>query len=268
MEKRTLSVRNELLKKHISDYYIIEIESEMKEPILVPPLGFPVLHFHYGEPGDFYNYKNTGNESVFIGQITRHIILKPHKGLRLLGVNFKPYGLYNLLGIKPKQITDGCIESKYFWDEEIVDKIRQELAASSDTQKVDIIENLLVPYILQPDTSSNFIYDGMVDEIIQKNGLLNIGNIVNGKISTRTLERYFDKVIGISPKLFCQILRHKLIVQLTYEQQKFDWQDAIFLGYYHDHSHLTKDFEKFSNLKPVQYLRVKNQYSKEILNKA
>ena len=254
MKKRVLSVKNEKLKKFISDYYIVEFISDFNEPMIVPPLGFPVIHFHYGKNANFYNYLNTPSESVFIGQLTKHYELHPHKGLKMIGVNFKPYGLYNLLYVQPKQLTDACIESKYFFGEKTILQIRQQLEKSYDDEKVEIIENLLLPYIDSRKGNNIYIYDGMVDQMIEWDGMITIKEAIKGKISIRTLERYFNKVIGISPKLFCQILRHKIIMQLTYENKKFDWQESIFRGYYHDHSHLSKDFQKFSNVKPAQYL--------------
>lgn len=265
MNRKILPVKTEKLKKYITDYYIVEFTSDFNEPMLVPPLGFPVIHFHYGENGNFYNYQNTPNESVLIGQLTKHYLISPHKGLKMIGINFKPYGLYNLLGIKPKELTDACIESKHVFGEKTVFEIRQQLIDLNNEEKVEIIEGLMIGYIEKTKNTQFFIYDEMVDLMVEKNGMISIKEVVNNKISTRTLERYFSKVIGISPKLFCQILRHKLIMQLTYENQEFNWQDAIFLGYYHDHSHLSRDFEKFSNIKPTHYLNAKNHFSDLLL---
>lgn len=265
MNRKILQVKNEKLKKYITDYYIVELNSDFNKPILVPPLGFPVLHFHYGENGSFYNYQNTPNESVLIGQLTKQYLLSPHKGLKMIGINFKPYGMYNLLGVQPKELTDACTESKHIFGEETVFEIRQKLENSNNEEKVEIIERLMIDYIEKTKNTQYYIYDEMVDLMVEKNGMISIKEVVKNIISTRTLDRYFSKVIGISPKLFCQILRHKLIMQLVYENQTFDWQEAIFQGYYHDHSHLSRDFKKFSNIKPTHYLTVKNQFSDLLL---
>lgn len=265
MHRIKLPVKNDKLKKYITDYYVVEFISDFNEPILVPPLGFPVLHFHYGVNGNFYNYQNTPNESVIIGQLTKHYLLSPHKGLKMIGINFKPYGMYNLLGLQPKELTDACIESKHIFGEETVLEIRRKLKKSNDEEKIELLEKLLIAYIEKMNITQNHIYDEMVDFMIERNGMVGLKEVVNNKISTRTLERYFSKVIGISPKLFCQILRHKLIMQLTYENQEFNWQDAIFMGYYHDHSHLSRDFVKFSNMKPTHYLTEKNHFSDLLL---
>ena len=230
MNRKILPVKNKILKKYITDYYIVEFTSDFNEPMLVPPLGFPVLHFHYGENGSFYNYQNTPNESVLIGQLTKQYLLSPHKGLKMIGINFKPYGMYNLLGVQPKELTDACIESKYIFGEEKVVEVRQKLENSNNEEKVEIIEELMINYIEKNKYTQYYIYDRMVDIIIKENGMISIKEVVKNIISTRTLDRYFSKVIGISPKLFCQILRHKLIMQLIYEKQIFDWQEANFSG--------------------------------------
>jgi hypothetical protein len=40
-----------------------------------------------------------------------------------MGVNFKPYGLFNLLGISPAAFKDSGIESRFFFSEQAINHI-------------------------------------------------------------------------------------------------------------------------------------------------
>jgi len=108
-------------------------------------------------------------------------------------------------------------------------------------------------------------FDGLVDKMETENGLINQQDILDKNVSVRTLQRYFKEVIGISPKLFCQILRHKYIMKLLYENPEIKWSDIQLNGFYYDFAHFTKDFTHFSGLTPKQYLLIKNSFAAALL---
>lgn len=263
--KETFPVRNTLLKEYIRDYFIVDFNGmEESGEIIIPPVGFPVMHLHYGEEFNFYRYKHFTCQSVFIGQATRQIIVYPSNKIKLIGVNFKPYGLYNLFGISPGIITNSAIECHKIIENEKLDKLTALLKNNGDKDVcIQAVEQLLIDQ--KKNEVQTFRYlDSLVDRI-EENGLLHTKSLLNNRISSRTLQRYFQKVIGVSPKSFCQILRHKFIMQQYYHDPDFQWNDIILKGYYYDYSHFYKDFHHFSGYNPAAYLPLKNQYASDLL---
>lgn len=259
-------VKNTLLQNFIRDYWIVEFDG-MEEPreMIVPPMGFPVMHLHYGEESNFYKHEHLTCQSVVIGQATRHIIVHPSERVKLIGINFKPYGLYNLFGISPGIITNSAIECNHIIENEKLNKLTLLLKNNLNKEVcIHAVEQLLMEQ-KKNDVQTFRYLDSLVDKIEKENGLLHTKALLNNTISSRTLQRYFQKVIGVPPKSFCQILRHKFIMQQCYDDPDFQWNDFVLKGYYYDYSHFYKDFYHFAGLKPVSYLRLKNQYAADML---
>lgn len=259
-------VQNLLLKNYISHYFLLDFDDLQHENIevKVPPLGFPVLQFHFGTNANYYQHKHFSNQSIFIGQCTRHVILYPAKAMKIIGVNFKPYGLYNLFGISPFSIQNSGLESSIIFGNDKIEFITEVLKAEGVERGILEIEKLLIAHQSKTIKQQRY-FDQIVDKMIEENGLINYIDILDKNITARTFQRYFKEVIGISPKLFCQILRHKYILSLLYLNPDLKWSDLLLNGYYFDFAHFTKDFTLFSALTPQKYLRVKNKLASFLL---
>lgn len=260
------SVQNTLLLPYIKNYFTLDFSSMIanNEGVKVPPMGFPVLQFHFGGNSNFYHHKHFTHHSLFIGQCSRHILLYPTKETKLLGVNFKPYGLYNLFGISPRQIFNSGVESYSFFGLENVNYISQLLKQGGIQNAIEAVENLFLSYRYEHIVKYKH-FDDIVDQLEFENGLINCAELLGNNISRRTFQRYFIEVIGISPKLFCQVLRHKYIIELLYKNPEMKWSDMQLNGFYYDFAHFYKDFILFSGLTPQKYLPIKNTFAKALL---
>lgn len=267
MNNTTIPIQNTRLSLYIKHYFVLDFSHLPQHSIelKVPPTSFPVLQFHFGESSNFYRHKHFTNQSLFIGQCSRHIMLYPSRGTKLLGVNFKPYGLYNLLGISPHSLMNSGIESRLLFGEENVMHITQTLKTDGIEKGIIEIENLLLAH-KNKNVKSQPYFDSLVDKMEAENGLVNCSDLPDKNVSIRTFQRYFKEVIGISPKLFCQVLRHKYIMELLYQHPEIKWSDLQLYGFYYDLAHFTKDFTHFSGLTPKQYLPIKNSFAAAVLN--
>jgi len=259
MNNLEYSVHNLQLIPYIKHYFVLNFSSLPQESIelRVPPVGSPVLHFHFGDNTNFYRHKHFTNQSLFIGQYSRHFILYPSRETKLLGVIFKPYGLYNLFGISPNGFRNSAVESSFFFGEENLNRITQTLMTEGIESGITEIESLLLQF-QNTNVKTLAYFDELVDKIVAENGLVTCSEMLNKTISIRTIQRYFKEVIGVSPKLFCQILRHKYILKLLYKNPEMKWCDMQLNSFYYDFAHFTKDFTRFSGLTPKKFLPQRN----------
>lgn len=266
IHNRPYPIRNPRLAPYITSYFVLNFNDLSKESveIKVPPMGFPVLQFHFGGNVNFYRHKHFTCQSLFIGQCSRHVLLYPSKRMKLLGINFKPYGLYNLFGISPRQIFNSGAESSFFFGEERIKHISQTLKQEGIDKGITEIEKLLLDYQNKWVKSQPY-FDQLVDKMEAENGLVNFAGMLDKTVSVRTFQRYFREVIGISPKLFCQTLRHKYIMEQLYKNPGMKWSDMQFNGFYYDFAHFSKDFTLFSGLTPKKYLPIKNSFALALL---
>jgi hypothetical protein len=253
-------VQDPYLKTQIQDFWYFKVDGTKKinATLSVPPLGFPFLHLQIGTYKDFYSLPNSEISSLLVGQYKRHVILSPNPGLKLLVINFKPYGFYNLFGKCPPSGKVDSIEGKDVFGANNLNQLITEIKTiEDDNQKFLLIENFMLANRTKNVKTYDYL-DSVIDEVIKHNGLVPTSELIKNNCSVRTIQRYFSEVIGASPKTYSRILRHKYIIKLMYENPEIQWNDLIFRGYYFDHSHFNKDFFAFSSIHPGQYTFLKS----------
>jgi AraC-like DNA-binding protein len=72
--------------------------------------------------------------------------------------------------------------------------------------------------------------------------------------SARTLERHFDRYVGIAPKEFTRIRRFQRALRFATARSRVRWAAVAAYAGYADHSHLVRDFRQFAGCTPSQTL--------------
>lgn len=253
------TVKDSYLKTQIQDFWYFKVvgTGKINTTLSVPPLGFPFLHLQIGTYKDFYSLPNSEINSLLVGQYKKHVILSPNPGLKLMVINFKPYGFYNLFGTCPPSGNINSIKGKDFFGQDKLSKLINDIKTiENDQDKFSFVEKFILEN-KNPNVKTFDFLDSIVDELVKHNGLVSITELTKNKCSIRTIQRYFSEVIGVSPKTYTRILRHKYIIKLMYENPEIQWNDLVFSGYYFDHSHFNKDFHAFSSFSPGQYTFLK-----------
>ncbi len=255
-------IHNSQLTPYINHYVTVDFSSMPHNRVEIkgPPAGFPMLQFHFGGNTNYYRHKHFTDQSLFIGQHGGHTLVYPTRETKLLSVNFKPYGLYNLLGISPHGFKNSGMESRLFFGDANVNRITNTLKNDGIENGISELESLLLNFQNSKVKSLPY-FDDLVEKINTEHGLIKCTDVLNKTVSVRTIQRYFREVIGISPKLFCQILRHKHILELLYKNPELKWSDLQLKGFYYDFAHFTKDFTRFSGSTPKRYLPLKNGFA-------
>lgn len=70
-------------------------------------------------------------------------------------------------------------------------------------------------------------------------------------ISSRHLDRCFDRVLGLCPKLFCRIARFRAAWEQGFSRRD-DWAAIAADCGYADQAHLCREFREFAGLSPTQ----------------
>jgi AraC-like DNA-binding protein len=187
-----------------------------------------------------------------IGQITGPILLRPSGRSRLLGVQFRPEGVTQLLRLPMCELTNSAIALDDFslgW----LRQIEQVREIPSLTQAIAEIDRILYRRAAQTATENDLI-SYAISEIERTAGSADIKGIANAMgCSTRQLQRRFKNTVGISPKLFGRMQRFQGVLRAM-TNSTLDWVSiAIDCGYY-DQAHLIRDFREFSGKTPSSLL--------------
>ncbi len=135
------------------------------------------------------------------------------------------------------------------------DPTEQLAAANSFENRIKIFRETIGNHI--------FINKGSVSAAVQ-NALYNIylrkGNITVNQLaedsgySTRYLRKKFEDDIGMSPKLFAQIIRFQYSLYMLMDGKNYSIWDIIEENGYYDQAHLINEYKKFGYCSPNQLI--------------
>lgn len=207
------------------------------------------------------NYENTFKKMPSFG--TRNTMIKPSEvktkscffniSIRLI--------IPNTIAIFTKIPLNEIYENEFFSLTDIFNKIEidnlveQIQEQENDEQIQQKIELFLVSKIIN---STNDVFAAIINFIHDTNGNLNLYQIaIKFNISERTINRCFNKYIGINPNHYINLIRFRAVINLTNSKTKI-LTTALEVGYY-DQSHFIKHFKEFSTLTPSDFFGNENK---------
>lgn len=167
----------------------------------------------------------------------------------MIGIKFKPAALSHLFGLDMAKFTNKVSDIA---DIAVLKPFIELLDKSTHSDMVDRINQFFIQLIKNNPIEPNII-DRAIEIIFENNGMISIQKMSEQlDTSPRQLERYFNKFIGLSPKLYMRIIRFNYIFELM-KNKDHNWQDLIFQSGYYDQSHFIKNFQEFTGEDPTQY---------------
>lgn len=176
--------------------------------------------------------------------------------------SFRAYGGSELFGVRFYAWTAGLLLRRNFTSGErnqsdryfdYMEELRSAFQSGrSFEERVSAVENCLIKRIDGIRADNNLL--NAVDFIVDNRGTSNIAELcLYTAVSPRTLERLFDRNIGVSPKTFSSLVRYQML-----------WRDMVIDGFdvlnavekygYSDQPHLLNDFRKRHLMNPKQAL--------------
>ena len=239
----------------IKSYWLVDSEGEnsiQRQKII--PDGFTEIIFHYKEP---FRINIEGNwqiqsKHLLAGQIRNHFFLENTGYSGMFGIKFKPAALTQLFDLEMASLTDKVLDLNKAIGAKL-DFIADCIHSDKDIEvKVKEIDDFLIELYHKSNLENNSI-SAILDLILENKGMISIKEI-RGKfeITERSLERLFQRYVGLSPKFYCRIIRFAHIFELI-QQKDYSWADLSYLSGFFDQSHFIKNFKEFTGEEPSQY---------------
>lgn len=248
---------------NIVEYYWyskIESSNSLIQHYPTPLLQGLAFNFNKLEENHEFNDKtiNLYKKGYFFGQPTcPRVITTNEKGVDILCVKFKPLGIAKITGINMEHMADSFIAAEDIWGNEF-ELLCDEMQSAPDMEKCILVleKFLLIKYFKIHQPYQSEIVSNALNLIEKSNGSILIKDLQNSTNTTRkTLERSFNQHLGISPKLYSQIVQfNKAKTYLDgISQRQSVFEVGADMGYYNN-SHFAAQFKRFSGLTPKQYL--------------
>lgn len=210
------------------------------------PSWTPTFYINLGVPY-YIDLKNSryyvkAEEDVLIlrnGDVTRHKLPADN----IFTVKFNPGGLETVLGINQVSIVDQIINLNQILPLQLLRRIKRPI---SFEERVKLMEAYLLETYVKRGNPDHYVK--IVNDCIgeyQITGMqLNTSNVAERIfITSKTINRYFNRVIGTSPKSYFSILRGRSALTAFIN----DRENFIPMNYgYYDLSHFHKDIVNFT----------------------
>ena len=223
------------------------------------PDGCAEMIFHFGVP---MQKKENGEEhqqeqSLVYGQLLHFIELKPVGKIGAIGVKFHPWGLSSLTRIPQFQLNQQTISIRDLFkhaDENIDEKI---VEAANNIERINLVQQFLLD-ILNATTfrnPANFKAMQFAVALLNARGnqtkIATIASEMN--ISSRVLQKKFQKNIGLTPKQLAQIYHFQSVFQ--FKDKVSSLTELAYAAGYYDQSHFIHSFKEIAGISPQTFFK-------------
>lgn len=254
----------------IDEYYELKFgeESIPFESTVLPIGNTHITSVFYGEQKATFNKEEIPLEGIVIsGQFFRSYQFKTTKASHAFGISFHPTALFKILNTDISELYNKHLQlCKY--NSNLYQLLNPIMNVSKSSEQIVKKLNILFQNINLNINKNTIEVDKAIDIIKSKEGLLNIQEILDQvKISQKTLENQFKKIVGLTPGKYTRLYRFLKLMR-KYESKVIDLNDLIHIYDYYDRSHFTKDFKLFIHQSPKTYFNTNNPLLKEYLSKS
>jgi AraC-like DNA-binding protein len=218
------------------------------------------LNFNLGEPvalarGDGDVPLPAG--AHVIGPVTRPGRRRLPERVEALGVGFQPGYAHHFLRTRADELTDEFLALEHFWGaagRTLEDRLLQ---ARTVREQIRLVEAELLRRLASAPPPDRTV-PVLADHVFRCQGITTVAALSAASGFTRQhLGRKFRHALGVSPKLFCRLVRfHNALTRVLFSPPG-DWAAAaVDLGYY-DQAHLIAEFKEFTGSTPTGFPAVR-----------
>lgn len=172
----------------------------------------------------------------------RKVVLEP--GDTFMAIRFQPSAISSLITVNANSLTNNSVDIR-----ECIkngDQIVSAAVRDMETHHKALLLSKLIRIRMKED-QANYLIRYCTDRIFEKNGNIKISEL--GKetgYSERYLGKVFEKYVGISPKMYCEIMRLqsslKKLVEGSNQEPLINL--ALDSGFF-DHAHMNRCYKRF-----------------------
>lgn len=251
-------VKHPLLKAFIKYFWVMQSEQEVSIRHKLLPVGNIDMVLNCSAP---MTYRPAQRQEIrtqgfhLTGIRRRYALIEQIGTLDLIGIAFFPMGLYPFLKIPVAELTNRTVDLDLLLKNFSARVQDYFIHARSITEKLERLEHELLQ-ILDPALLPPPEHVRAVHALASRVENMSIQDFCDASgIHPRTLERLFQKHIGVSPKFFQRICRFQRVLNQIMHAQAPRFTTIAHEHDYYDQAHCIKEFIAFSGSSPSQFLQ-------------
>ncbi|RKP48087.1 AraC family transcriptional regulator [Cohnella endophytica] len=235
----------ERLRTFVQHYWVVEWDLRGQEPYRQTVLSHPNVNLVI----------ERGNTRIYgIWEKTSTQVLQG-KG-RVFAVKFNPGGFYPFWRKPLSNLTRQSLAIEDVFGTEALTLEEDILSRDDVGSQVERMNRFLLERLPeQPDDNVELLNE-IVATLVSDHGILRVEQLASRfSLGARTIQRLFDKYVGVSPKGVIQRFRLHEVTERIEKGENVDWvQLSHDMGYY-DQAHFIRDFKAIMDKSPEEYVR-------------
>ncbi|MFK7932028.1 MAG: helix-turn-helix domain-containing protein [Saprospiraceae bacterium] len=192
------------------------------------------------------------NKASLIGQFDQPYIVQMQQGVELLHVRFKPAGFYPLTKVSLQVAINREIELDELLGPQVDNWYEYLGQLNTMEERIQRLEQLLIPLYQSATYHHRFEYG--IQQINATRGQITVQQLSEQLHSNyKTLDRWFKKYVGFSPKRYIQLTRFKYLVEALEQNQTPDYSQLAYEFGFCDQAHFIKEFKQFAQVSPGDF---------------
>ncbi len=224
------------------------------EPERILPDGCVEIVFNLADP--FRQLRTaapaTQPREMLVAAIPEHMLIKPTGSIDLVGIRLRPGGVSALVNDAINGIGD-VTAYLHDLDHRLPRFLAEQLAATSGHRGRYHLVNDALRRVARPErVDARVVWATRC--LRRAKGRLPIDAVGREMgISTRTLERLFQRHVGLGPKKLSRIYRIQSVVRAVTAGQSDPWRLLALRAGYFDESHFVRDFQSVAGVTPGKF---------------
>lgn len=226
---------------------------ELSNTKFLPDNATSLTLFLNGNPTvtDYFTGNTVNYRIAFAGQYSVPVLYTPQETIRIINVDFLPWGAYSIFGMEQSALHNITSDATALFPglKSLIPDL--EVHLDDDEYCVRVLENFLLSELQKRTQYADERVITACKEIMENNGTLAIKGLCKKTgMSHSGLTNYFSEMIGITPKLFGRVARFTAVQNFLGDNPNAGWSDIVHLFDYFDQNHFIREFKQFTGAVP------------------
>jgi AraC-like DNA-binding protein len=192
------------------------------------------------------------------GMRSHHTVIETATRQSVMGVVFRPGGARAFFDVPANDFYNQVVPLDVVWGPHVTEVCARLQEVITVQGKFQVLESALIK-ALQRGADERLALHPSVEYALRAfrqaseiRSVIGVSKEVGR--SRRRFSQLFREQIGMTPKLYCRLLRFRAVVRHIVAGGHVNWVDVAQAGGYYDQAHLAHDFRDFSGMSPGSYL--------------
>lgn len=198
------------------------------------------------------------------GMRSQYIVIETAAIQSVMGVIFRPGGARGFFAVPADDFYNQVVPLDAVWGPQATqlrDRLREVVTVGG---KFQVLETALFQ-AMQRDAGERLALHPSVQYALREfRHVPHIRTVIDvsreAGLSRRRFSQLFREQVGITPKLYCRLIRFREVVRQIAAGGPVVWADVALAGGYYDQAHLAHEFRDFSGISPSSYLAAERPF--------